>query len=135
MIEHGRAMRPRSADSLRRSQRSMVDSQRGEMKRQLLRRQGPLCLCFAVFKIAASAANAFPKGPFVELLLENKPLHRSWSVSLQILNGRATRPRGADSSQGSAGILPASAPTAISRRREAASPYRGMTEYEGAAPS
>jgi hypothetical protein len=44
------------------------------------------------------------------------------------MNGRATRPRSADSSQGSAGILPASAPAAISRRCRAASPYPGKAK-------
>ena len=37
-------------------------------------------------------------------------------------------PRGADFSQGSAGILPASAPAAFSRRCRAASPYQGKTQ-------
>ena len=54
--------------------------------------------------------------------MKKRPLHRSWDILSQsvhgascsmIEHGRATRPRGADFSQGSAGILPASAPAAI----------------------
>ena len=58
----------------------------GQRKKRLFHRQGPMCLCFApampsplrgFVRIAANAANAFPKGPFIELLLKNKPLYRS----------------------------------------------------------
>ena len=68
----------------------------GQRKKRHFHRQGPLCLCFApampsplrgFVRIAANAANAFPKGPFIELLLKNKPLYRSWIILIQAVLG------------------------------------------------